>query len=62
MSNKEKILRDLEYINGGLSVYKAVTNTRTEHAEQYQLFDEWQDTIYNIMDMVEEDYENAAHT
>ena len=63
MSNKEKILRDLEYISGGVTTLKTLSNTNSKSGEaSYRLFDEWQDIICNIMDMIEEDYENATHS
>ena len=56
MSNKEKIIRDLEYISGGITAFKCVCQTGRDD-RFYRLIDEWQDTIYSIMDMIEEDYE-----
>ena len=62
-TNKEKILRDLEYINGGVTTLKTLSNTDSKSsAASYQLFDEWQDIICNIMDMIEEDYEDATYS
>lgn len=61
-TNKEKILRDIEYINGGITAFKAMFKQAGEKFDPYYAtFDEWQDTLFSIIDMVEEDYENAAY-
>ena len=59
--NKEKIMRDLEYISGGITAFKSICQTNRDD-RFYRLIDEWQDTIYSIIDMVEEDYENAKNS
>ena len=60
MSNQEKILRDLEYINGGITTLKAILKTNTDkNRPYYDLCDEWQDIIYHVIDMIEEDYKDA---
>lgn len=62
-NNREKILRDLEYVSGGITTFKALCKQGGEKFDPYHaVFDEWQDTLCSIIDMVEEDYENAAHT
>ena len=58
MSNKEKILRDLEFIGGGIRALKAYTD-RDKYPLPYQLYDEWNDIIYSVIDAVEEDYERC---
>ena len=60
MNNKERILRDIEYINGGITALKTLFNNEGKHAPYYQLMDEWQDIICSVIDLIEEDYENAA--
>lgn len=58
--NKEKILRDLEFVNGGITTLKAIFETNTEkHHPYYNLCDEWQDVICNVIDMIEEDYDKC---
>lgn len=58
--NKEKILRDLEYVNGGITTLKATFEINAEkHHPYYNLCDEWQDVICNVIDMIEEDYDEC---
>lgn len=59
-TNKERILRDLEYISGGISTLKTLSTNKKDCATTYNLFDEWQDIICSIIDMIEEDYDNAS--
>ena len=60
-NNKERIMRDLEYISGGIAAFKSICQTDRDD-RFYHLIDEWQDTIYSIIDMIEEDYENAKNS
>ena len=61
-TNKERILRDIEYINGGITTFKAMYKQAGEKFDPcYTVLDEWQDTLFSIIDMIEEDYENAAY-
>lgn len=58
--NKEKILRDLEYVNGGITTLKAIFETSTEkNHPYYNLCDEWQDVICHVINMIEEDYDEC---
>lgn len=58
--NKEKILRDLEFVNGGIATLKATFEINTEKHQPYcDLCDEWQDVIYSVIDMIEEDYDEC---
>ena len=59
-NNKEKILRDLEYVNGGVTAFKTLCNSEGKFASYYRMLDEWQDILCNIMDMIEEDYNHDA--
>ena len=59
-TNKERILRDLEYLGGGIATLKAATN-KEKQTQYYELLDDWLDTLYSVIDMIEEDYENAAY-
>ena len=62
-NNREKILRDIEYINGGISAFKSMCdNDNKKHERFYHTLDEWQDILWNIIDMIEEDDENAEDT
>ena len=56
MSNKEKILRNLEYLSGGTTAIKIICDENVT-GKWHCLLDEWQDIIYNTIDMIEEDYE-----
>lgn len=61
--NKERILRDIEYVNGGITAIKALFESNKErNAPFYMVFDEWQDILCSIIDMIEEDYEDAKNT
>ena len=58
-TNKGRILRNLEYLSGGVATLKSIT-TKEKNAQFYDLLDDWLDTIYSIIDLVEEDYKNAT--
>lgn len=64
MKNKEQIMHDLEYISGGFSVIKALCKTKDTsiNAAYYDLFDDWHDTLFEVMDLIEEEEENAQNT
>lgn len=51
--DKVRILRDLEYIAGGITAIKSMCKPEQENTKQ--LFDEWQELIFCIIDMVEDD-------
>lgn len=61
-TNKERILRDIEYVNGGMTAFKALCKQGGDKfAPYYEMFDEWQDILCSIIDMIEEGYENATY-
>ena len=61
--NKGRILRDIEYINGGITAFKSLCDEENKsQARYYKVLDEWQDILCSIIDMIEEDYENAKDT
>lgn len=60
--NKTSILRDLEYLAGGLSVVKTLFKNDEKQTKYYSMFDTWQDIVYNLMDEVEEEDDNATNT
>ena len=63
VNNKERILRDIEYINGGITAFKALCKQGGDKfMPYYEMFDEWQDILYFMIDMIEEDCENAQNT
>lgn len=53
--DKVRILRELEYLSGGIDAIK----TLSKNDEKYHMFDTWHNIIFNIIDMIEEDDENA---
>ena len=59
-NNKERILRDLEYVSGGITTLRTLSANKKDCAATYNLFEEWQDIICSIIDMIEEDYDNAS--
>ena len=61
-TNKEQILRNLEYISGGITAFKAICAEDERHPHTCEMIEDWQDTIYCTIDMIEEDYcENAEN-
>ena len=62
--NKQRILRDIEYINGGITTLKMLCKTDEKsqvYAAYYQLFDEWQDILCSMIDDIEEDERCATN-
>ena len=60
-TNKERILRNIEYVSGGLTTFKALCKQGGERFDPYHaVFDEWQDILCNVIDMIEEDYHEDA--
>lgn len=64
MKNKEQILRNLEYISGGFSVIQALCKAENTsiNAAYYDLFEDWHDTLFEVMDLIEEEEEDAKNT
>ena len=62
--DKVRILRDLEYLNGGIVVMKRLSdNNKEEYKPMKDMFDEWNDIIYNIIDQIaKENDKNASDT
>lgn len=57
-TNREKILRDIEYISGGINAFKSLCDKENKGQERhYKILDEWHDILFSIMDMIEEDYD-----
>lgn len=54
MSNKERVLRDIDYINGGITTLKTLCNNDEKNAAYYKLFAEWQDILCSVIDRIEE--------
>lgn len=54
--NKETILRNLEYVTGGLNTLKTLCNNEEKNASYYELFDEWFTILNDIMESLGEDY------
>ena len=55
--DRVRILRDLEYLSGGLTVIKSLCKDKDENFRQ--LVDDWEDIIYSVIDEIEEEYKNA---
>lgn len=60
--DKARILRELEYLSGGINVVKTLFKNDEKQQKYYFMFDTWNDIIFNIIDMVEKDDENAENT
>ena len=61
MSNKEQILRNLEYLGGGMTTFKTLCGNRENkyNIPYCDLMEEWVDTIYDTIELIEEDYEEC---
>lgn len=59
-TNREQILRNLEYINGGITAFKQLCLDSKNHQGTIDMIEEWQDAICNTIDLVEEDYHEDA--
>ena len=59
MNNKERILRNLEYLGGGMTAFKTMCGNKENNAAYYDLMEEWLETIYDIIGLIEEDYEEC---
>lgn len=46
--NKEQILRDLEYLGGGMDAMAKMCNGRANE-QLYKLMTEWHEIVYNIV-------------
>lgn len=60
-NNKERILCNLEYIEGGITALKTLCNVTNNSTSEsyYKLFSEWQDILCETLDIIEEDNEDA---
>ncbi len=60
-NNKEQILRNVEYLSGGMTTFKTLCGNREKscNAPYYDLMEEWVDTIYDTIELVEEDYKEC---
>lgn len=55
MSNKERIMRDLEYVCGGIAAMSGIClDEKSKHWKR--LFDEWNENLCEVIDLIEEDY------
>lgn len=59
-TNKEQILRNLEYLNGGITAFKKMCAEDKNHPHTCEMIEDWQDTICCTIDMIEEDYHEDA--
>lgn len=62
-NNKERILRRLEYIEGGITTLKTLCNAANSPVGEsyYKLLSNWHGILCEIIDMIEEDNENAEN-
>ena len=60
-SNKERILRNLEYIEGGITALKTLCNAANSPVGEsyYDLLNVWEDILCETIDIIEEDNKNA---
>lgn len=58
--NRTKILRDLEYISGGLVTLKTLCNREDKNqGRYYDLIEDWNDILYNIIDQIAKENDDA---
>lgn len=53
MDTKEAVLRDLEYVCGGLDALRVLIENNDDGRKYRQLFDDWKDILYNVVNLVE---------
>ena len=58
MENKEQILRNLEYVGGGLNTLKMLMDNG-KNENYIELFEEWYNLIFDTVDLIKEDYEGC---
>ena len=53
--NKVSILRELEYISGGMTAFKTLCDKENSKSQErlYKLLNTWIDVIYNIIDQID---------
>ena len=52
--NKESVLRDLDYIYGGMAALRTLCQ-RDSNKEWYNLMEDWCDVISNVIAEIEDD-------
>lgn len=57
--NKEQILRNLDYIAGGIFIVKKMCENDKDYKNWVEICDEWEDIIFDIIDLIKEDYEEC---
>ena len=58
MTNKEQILRNLEYVGVGINTLKMLMDNG-KNQNYIELFEEWYNMIFNTMELIKEDYEEC---
>lgn len=59
--NRIKILRDLEYIAGGLVTLKTLCNREDKiQGRYYDLIEDWNDILYNVIDQLAKEEEDEV--
>lgn len=59
--NKEQVLRDLEYLGGGMDAMAKMCNSKA-NAPLYELMTEWREIVYNIVYEVVRGHDNAKQS
>ena len=58
--NRERVLRDLEYVGGGMTALREMCDKESKSQKRYyDLLDDWIDVLYNVIGAIEEDGKDA---
>lgn len=59
--NRERILRDLEYVGGGMTALREMCDKENKSQKRYyDLLDDWIDVLYNVISAIGEDEDYAS--
>lgn len=59
--NRERILRDLEYVCGGMTTLREMCDKENKSQKRYyDLLDDWIDVLYNVIGAIGEDEYDAS--
>ena len=59
--NRTKILRDLEYISGGMVTLKMLCNREERYQARYfDLLEDWTNILYNVIDQLAKEEEDKV--
>ena len=59
--NRVKVLRDLEFLSGGLTTLKTLY-TDGNNGKLYDLIQDWNDILFNVIDQIAKENDYAKDT